>query len=304
MNPVVPSGSLPGSPLCGKRSAIRSGHTQLDKLVLSPMTAIRYVHGYSSRERDRLTHQANTLSELLHHDTVYAPGTLVLECGCGTGAQTVLLASRNPTAQIVSVDVSATSLDQARRRVEAAGHRNVEFHEASIFDLPFDDEHFDHVFLCFVLEHIAAPTAALRAMKRVLRRDGTITVIEGDHGSWYCYPHTPESSRVVQCLIDVQARLGGDSLIGRRLYPLLAEAEFRDVRVSPRMVYVDSSRPHLVEGFSKNTFIAMVEGIRDQAISLGLIDQLTWDKGITDLYRATELDGTFCYTFFKALGKR
>ncbi|HEY6274585.1 MAG TPA: methyltransferase domain-containing protein [Terriglobales bacterium] len=268
------------------------------------MTTSRYVHGYSSRECDRLTDQANTLSELLHHDTVFAPGAMVLECGCGTGAQTVLLASRNPWAQIVCVDISATSLDQARRRIEAAGHRNVEFYEASIFDLPFDDEHFDHVFLCFVLEHVAGPVAALRAIKRVLRRAGSITVIEGDHGSWYCYPHTPEASRVVQCLIDVQARLGGDSLIGRRLYPLLAEAGFRDVRVSPRMVYVDSSRPDLVEGFSKNTFIAMVEGIHGQALSLGLIDHLTWDKGIADLYRATESDGTFCYTFFKALGTR
>ena len=53
-------------------------------------------------------------------------------------------------------------------------------------------------------------------------------------------------SRVVQCLVDVQARLGGDSLIGRRLSPLLVEAGFRDVRVGPRMVYVDSSRPELV----------------------------------------------------------
>ena len=268
------------------------------------MTPSQYVHGYSSREGDRLTDQANTLSELLHHDTVYPPGTLVLECGCGTGAQTVFLASRNPGARIMSVDISATSLEQARLRVAAAGHRNVEFHQASISDLPFADAHFDHVFLCFVLEHLAAPSAALKAVQRVLRHDGTITVIEGDHGSWFSYPQTPESSRAVQCLIDIQARLGGDSLIGRRLYPLLVETGFRDVRVSPRMVYVDSSYPDLVEGFSKNTFIAMVEGVRDQALSLGLIDQRTWDKGIADLNRATESDGTFCYTFFKATATR
>jgi ubiquinone/menaquinone biosynthesis C-methylase UbiE len=268
------------------------------------MTANRYVHGYSPRECDRLSDQANALSELLHHDTAYPSGSRVLECGCGTGAQTVLLASRNPAAKIFSVDVSADSLDQARRRVEAAGHRNVKFHNADLFNLPFDSEHFDHIFLCFVLEHLAEPVAALQAMRRVLRRDGTITVIEGDHGSWYCHPHTPEGSQVVQCLIDVQAHLGGDSLIGRRLYPLLAEAGFRHVQVSPRMVYVDSSRPDLVEGFSKNTFIAMVEGVRDQALSFGLIDPQTWDKGIADLYRATEFDGTFCYTFFKALGTR
>jgi SAM-dependent methyltransferase len=268
------------------------------------MTESRYVHGYNSRECDRLTDQANTLSELLHHDSVFPPGSRVLECGCGTGAQTVFLAARNPEARIVSVDVSAASLEQARRRVEAAGYNNVEFLEADIFALPFAETHFDHVFLCFVLEHLGDPVAALSAVKRVLRPDGAITAIEGDHGSWYCYPQTPESNRAVQCLVEIQARLGGDGLIGRRLYPLLAEAAFRDVTVSPRMVYVDHSRPDLVEQFSRKTFIAMVEGIHEQAISMGLIDQQTWNKGIADLYRATESDGTFCYTFFKATGKR
>jgi SAM-dependent methyltransferase len=268
------------------------------------MTGIPYVHGYSTREAERLRDQADTLSELLHHDTAFPPGSLILECGCGTGAQTVLLASRNPKSRIVSIDVSPASLEDARCRVEAAGYRNVEFHQANLFELPFEDEHFEHVFLCFVLEHVADPTAALRALQRVLRRGGTITVIEGDHGSWYCHPQTPESSKAVQCLIDVQARLGGDSLIGRRLYPLLNGAGFDSVRVSPRMVYVDSSRPDLVAGFSRNTFIAMVEGVREQALLLGLIDQRTLDTGLADLYRATEADGTFCYTFFKGTAKR
>jgi hypothetical protein len=80
----------------------------------------------------------------------------------------------------------------------------------------------------------------------------------------------------------------------------LNEAGFRNVQVCPRMVYVDSTRPDLVEGFSKRTFIAMVEGVRDKAFSSGLIDERTWEKGIRDLYRATAADGTFCYTFFKA----
>ena len=274
------------------------------RLQLYPVTQVQYVHGYSAREADRLADQASTLSELLHHDTVYPPGSLVLECGCGTGAQTVILAARNPGARIVAVDISAASLELARARVAAAGYHNVEFHTANLFDLPFGEENFDHVFLCFLLEHLAEPAAALRAVKRVLRRGQTITVIEGDHGSWYCHPRTPEASRAVQCLVDVQARLGGDALIGRRLYPLLTEAGFHGVRVSPRMVYVDHSWPHLVEGFSKNTFIAMVEGVRDQALSLGMVDPRTWEKGIADLYRATEPGGTFCYTFFKATASR
>jgi hypothetical protein len=155
-----------------------------------------------------------------------------------------------------------------------------------------------------VLEHLPETGKALGSLRRVLRTGGSITLIEGDHGSWYCHPQTPECSRTVQYLIEIQARLGGDSLIGRRLYPLLVEAGFRETHVSPRMVYVDASRPELVEGFSRNTFIAMVEGVREQALSLGLIDAPTWDKGIADMYRATEPSGTFCYTFFKARAVR
>jgi len=42
----------------------------------------------------------------------------------------------------------------------------------------------------------------------------------------------------------------------------------------------------------------MVEGVKEQALSLDLIDEDAWNKGIKDLYRATEEAGTFCYTFF------
>jgi hypothetical protein len=45
----------------------------------------------------------------------------------------------------------------------------------------------------------------------------------------------------------------------------------------------------------------MVEGVRSQAINSGIIDELIWEKGIKDLCRTTEMDGTFCYTFFKGI---
>jgi SAM-dependent methyltransferase len=259
-----------------------------------------YVHGYSPREAERLADQASTLGHLLHHDTAFPAASRVLECGCGTGAQTLFLAASSPQARIVSIDASAVSLAEARARVLAAGHTHVQFQQADLFHLPFAPGSFDHLFVCFVLEHLPEPARALAAMKRVLRPGGTITAIEGDHGSWYCHPHSAAAARAVQCLIDLQSRPGGDALIGRRLYPLLCQAGFRHVRVSPRMVYVDSSRPELVEGFSRNTFIAMVEGVRQQALSLGLLSEAAWNEGIRDLYRATQPDGTFCYTFFKA----
>jgi ubiquinone/menaquinone biosynthesis C-methylase UbiE len=260
-----------------------------------------YVHGYSDREADRLVDQSSTLAQLLHHDTYYPAGSTVLEAGCGVGGQTVILAGNSPEASFTSIDISQDSLKQAEASVRREGFRNVHFQQADLFDLPFGEGSFDHVFVCFVLEHLSRPVEALLRLKSVLRTGGSMTVIEGDHGSYFSYPQTKEAALTVQCLIDVQARLGGNALIGRQVYPLLKEAGFSDVDVSARMVYVDAGKPRLVDGFVKKTFIAMVEGAREQAIRLNLVDTKTWEKGIQDLYSTTGPEGTFCYTFFKGI---
>jgi SAM-dependent methyltransferase len=242
-----------------------------------------YVHGYSARESTRLTDQATTLTELLHADTVYPPGSRVLEAGCGVGAQTVILAAGSPEAAITSIDISEESLAAARRRVREAGFTNVTFGRADVFDLPFPRDHFDHVFVCFLLEHLRDPAGALEALMRVLEPGVSITVIEGDHGSAYFHPDSDAARRAIQCLVELQRRAGGDSLIGRQLYPLMVRAGYRDVSVSPRMVYVDASRAELVDGFTRRTFTAMVEGVGEEAVGQGLIDEATWARGIRDL---------------------
>ena len=260
-----------------------------------------YVHGYSEREDRRLRDQSQTLAELLHHDTVYPAGSQVLEAGCGVGAQTVFLAKNSPGAQFTSVDVSPVSLKAAEAAARRAGFDNVTFQVADLFQLPFPAASFDHIFVCFVLEHLNEPVKALQHLKAVLKPGGTLTVIEGDHGSTFFHPRSEAAWRTIQCLIDLQAAARGDALIGRRLFPLLREAGFREVAVSPRFVYVDSSRPAWVEGFTRNTYIAMVEGVRERALAAGLMDSPTWEKGIADLKASAGPGGTFCYTFFKAV---
>jgi SAM-dependent methyltransferase len=263
-----------------------------------------YVHGYHPRENERLQDQAGTLVELLHFGTVYPDGSSVLEAGCGVGAQTVSLAQRSPGARITSVDISADSIAEARRRVADAGSTNVEFLQADIFALPFKNESFDHAFVCFLLEHLSQPVRALVILGSLLKPGGTITVIEGDHGSTYFFPDSPAARAAIQCLIDLQREAGGNALIGRQIYPLMVEAGFDAVRVEPRMVYVDSSRPDLVDGFTRRTFTAMIEGVRQPAIAARLIKQESFDAGVRDLHRTTERDGVFCYTFFKGWGQK
>lgn len=263
-----------------------------------------YVHGYHPYEKERLQDQAGTLVDLLHSDTSYPSGSVVLEAGCGVGAQTIILAQRSPDARFTSIDVSATSLAEAKRATDAAGLTNVQFQPADIFALPFASESFDHVFVCFVLEHLSRPVEALVNLNRLLRPGGTMTLIEGDHGSTYFHPESNAARMAIGCLVELQRLAGGNALIGRQLYPLMLEGGLEAVQVSPRMVYVDSSRPDLVDGFTRKTFIAMIEGVRESAIEAGITHAEAFDAGIRDLHRTTEADGVFCYTFFKGVGKK
>lgn len=262
----------------------------------------QYVHGYSEREAQRLNDQANTIAELLHYDSVWPTGSMILEAGCGVGAQTQIIAPKNPQSQFISIDISHESIAEAKEKIAKIGIENVSLNQADIFDLPFEKESFDHIFLCFVLEHLPNPEQALIELKRVLKTNGTLTVIEGDHGSTYFHPDSQKARKAVQCQVLLQQQRGGDANIGRRLYPILESVDFQSIKVSPRQVYVDDSRPELVEGFTKNTFTAMIEGIAEDAISEQLITRKEMKRGIDDLLKTAAGGGTFCYTFFKATG--
>ena len=264
----------------------------------------KYVHGYSDEEANRLNDQADSLADLLHCDSIWNEGSIILEAGCGIGAQTKIIAPKNRNSKFVSIDISSQSLNQARKIVDSKRIDNVEFQQANLFELPFGDEYFDHIFLSFVLEHIPNPIQALGKLKKVLKKNGTITIIEGDHGSTYFHPDSEAANKAIQCQVELQKQNGGDANIGRKLYPLLNQSSFKEIKVSPRQVYVDDSNPKWVEGFTKNTFTAMINGVSKEAVSKNLIGKKEFEKGIKDLNRTAEGGGTFCYTFFKGIGTK
>lgn len=258
-----------------------------------------YIHGYSQEETMRLNDQANSIAELLHWDSKWKKDSLILEVGCGVGAQTRIIAKNNSDSNFISIDLSETSLKKAEESIREDGIKNVEFKAANMLNLPFRDNYFDHIFVCFVLEHISDPMEALQELKRVLKHNGTITTIEGDHGSTYFHPDSVLAKKVIETQVILQQQKGGNANIGRELYPMLIDSGFTDVTISPRQVYVNDSKPQLVEGFIKNTFIAMVKGITEEAQAKKIISKEEMNKGISDLNKTAQDGGTFSYTFFK-----
>ena len=290
-----------GKELRDASSALLDELENLEKKVreISQNQLKNYIHGYSEVESRRLNDQANTMSDLLHYDSVWDKNSTVLEVGCGIGAQTSIISTKNQETKFTSIDLSESSLIKARETIDTLGVENVTFRQADVYDLPFDSSSFDHVFVCFVLEHLIDPNAALLEIKRVLKRGGTLTVIEGDHGSAYFYPESKAARKAIQAQVDLQSKNGGNANIGRQLFPLLNDVGFTNIHVDPRQVYVDPSRSEMVEGFIKNTFTAMIQGVKEDAVNAKAITKMEMEDGIEDLLKTTE-GGTFCYTFFKA----
>src|SRR6056297_109304 len=146
-----------------------------------------YIHGYTNRETQRLYEQSEILKDLLHHDSVYPEYSTILEAGCGVGAQTKILAEKNPRSEIISMDISHEYLALAKNMIESEKIKNVTLQHGDITKLPFANQSFEHIFVCFVLEHVEKSHDTLLELKRVLKTGGSITLIEGDHGS--CFWH-------------------------------------------------------------------------------------------------------------------
>lgn len=100
-----------------------------------------------------------------------APGTRVLELGCGTGEFTRRVAPAG--AEMVALDLSGDLLAKARAKVGARAR----FARGNAEALPFRDGTFDVVYGCSILHHLDVEVA-LREARRVLRRGGRLVFSE------------------------------------------------------------------------------------------------------------------------------
>lgn len=267
------------------------------------MCSREYVHGYSARETQRLQEQSLILEELLHAGTSYQAGSRVLEVGCGVGAQTLILLRRNPAIRLTSIDMSAESLEKAREKVSEAGYSNVEFRHEDILRHKLEPGSFDHIFICFVLEHMERPVKALEHMLKLLKVGGSITIIEGDHSSGQWVPETEASRAAWDGLVYSQRMLGHDPDIGRRLLEIMSEAGIQELQVEPREVCPDRSDPVLLDGVVNQIITPMVYSAENFVLANKLVDPRTWNRGLLDLSQVADSpDGTFFYSWYKGTG--
>ena len=108
--------------------------------------------------------------EYAYHLLGDVTGLRIVDFGCGSGANTVLLANRG--AHVWGVDISEDLIRLAGRRMQVSGRAGgAQFIVGSAHDLPFPDNSIDIVFGIAILHHLDLELVS-REVHRVLRPGG------------------------------------------------------------------------------------------------------------------------------------
>lgn len=156
----------------------------------TPSAPESYVHGYEEWTRNWMGQRTaqRELGFLLPH---LRPGMELIDCGCGPGSITVGLAELVNPGHVVGVDVEQRQLEAAAEAAAARGAQNIEFKQASIYELPFADASFDCAVAHFVIEHVSDPGRALRELRRVLRPGGLAAIKDPYYPAFTFRPRLP-----------------------------------------------------------------------------------------------------------------
>lgn len=112
------------------------------------------------------------------------PLYIVLDVACGTGTFERLVVLEQPTQSIIGVDLSEKMLEIAEEKCR--DYPNVSFQNASVTALPFVDRSFDVVVSASAFHYFENPTAALIEMRRVLKPEGELVILDWCKDDWLC----------------------------------------------------------------------------------------------------------------------
>jgi ubiquinone/menaquinone biosynthesis C-methylase UbiE len=125
------------------------------------------------------------------------PGMKVLEIGCGSGAYTTFFARAvAPTGEVAALDIQPAMLAQLTAKLakpENQDIHNIVLHEASAYELPFDDNTLDLVYMITVFQEIPDRDRTLAEVLRVLKPGGLLAITE-----WLFDPDYPLMSTTIK----------------------------------------------------------------------------------------------------------
>lgn len=246
---------------------------------------------------DTLKETIRAEKERTYNLLALAPGSSVLEVGCGPATDTLALARLvGEQGRVTGLDFDPDMIELARERARAAGLEDrVDHLVGDATSLPFPDDTFDACRSERLFQHLHDPAHALAEMIRVTKPGGRIVVFDTDHETFAIDAPDPDAwRRLKQVSLD---HLHTNPCSGRQLYRLFREAGLRDVVAEPRaMASLDYT-------FIRQ--VAQLDKIGAKALELGVTTREELDRLHAEAERAST-NGTFfsCWMFILASGTK
>lgn len=238
-----------------------------------------YIHGTDPSEQERLAGLNRMTNAAFIRFLNVAPGTRVLEVGSGLGILANEVAASSPGVDVVGIEVSAAQLAAARPE------QRVTFILGDAHELDFHDGSFDLVYARYLLEHVVDPARVIQEMRRVTRPGGRVAVCENDVSLLRFDPPCPAFDRAWEVFTRFQATLGGDGLVGRRLFRLFRSAGFSAIELSLQPEVHWQGSPGYVAWV--HNIIGNLESARNGMLAAGVLTTEDLNAAVAELERLT-----------------
>ena len=259
-----------------------------------------YSLGDSENEQARLLRQID-----LYGDTrglVFESNTSVVELGCGAGAN-LWIARQLGDGRYLGVDARQSQIDAARKRARDLGVGNAEFRVADASDSGLKTGSFDALFCRCVLIHQPDPRPIVAEARRILRPGGRAVFIEPDGPNHYMTPGKNALMKVFHARTRYAYGDGrGSPEVARSLYPLLFNAGFSDIELTPHVIVASGDDPDRCRAFLRH-WVEIIEPVTDALVAEGRVTSAELDQALREAGTVTP-DLFICHIMWQAAGFR
>ncbi len=132
------------------------------------------------RENERLTGDKQKTFDIYLNQTYFRGKSdlKLLSVACGVGNREIRMAESGHFSEVVGIDLSKESIDEAKRKVIEKGVSNIRFEQADFYSLDLSASYFDVVLFYSSLHHFKNIELIAERTSKALKNDGLVVLCE------------------------------------------------------------------------------------------------------------------------------